>query len=1169
MDVLHTETGADDAELVARAEALATKLLAEANAANRGKERRQGRRIARLLDDPYGLSFVLALTDEVLRIRDPRRAARHLRSVLSFLSGPAFLGTLDRLALAGAVATAAALPRVVMPLVDARVRAELAAFVRAAEDRPLGRYIAGRRQQGTRVNLNLLGEAILGDEEAQRRLGAVEQLLARPDVEYVSVKISSVCAQINPAAFDTEVDRIGASLCRLYDTALRYRPAKFVNLDMEEYRDLHLTVAVFRNLLDRPAYAGLDAGIVLQAYLPDSVGVLDELLEWAGERHRRGGGRIKIRLVKGANLAMEQVVAELAGWEQAPFTSKEEVDANYKRLLEQALNREHAPAVRLGVATHNLFEAAWALTLAAARGVPEMIEMEMLEGMAPSMASAVRASAGGLLVYAPIAYKADHESVIAYLVRRFDENTGPENFLRHQFSLHPGSPQWEVERQRFSRAVAARHQPTIPTRWAQNRTVEERRGPVRPTGRFTNTADTDFSLAANRAWIAPHLVSLADQGVEVVPAVIAGETLDRTTPGVRLADGHDPARPSETAYRWVQVSPDLVDEAVAAAAPAGQRWRAADPASRRDVLLDVSAQLSARRGWLMGIMAREGGKTLAEGDPEVSEAADFARYYAERVADIVALEASGARFHPYGTVAVVPPWNFPLSIAVGGVTAALAAGNAVILKPAPEAVATGWALAEACWAAGVPRDLVQFVPCADDDAGRRLICHPDVGAVLLTGSWDTARMFLDWRPDLHLHAETSGKNAIIITAAADLDSAIADLVRSAFGNAGQKCSAASLAIVEASVYDDERFRRQLADAVRTLRSGPGWDTRTTMGPLIRPPESPLADALTTLEPGNTWLVEPQAVDGHRQLFTPGVKLGVRPGSFFHLTECFGPVLGLMRATDLDEAIDWQNATAYGLTAGLQSLDPEEITTWRDRVQAGNLYVNRHITGAIVARQPFGGWKRSVVGPGAKTGGPNYVSSLGRWEADGRPDPAVFEAAVRASLASDLAASDPSGLAAEANVLRYVPITRVLLRASASVTDHELRLVLAASRAIGVDTEVSSPVIRASLDVIVEDDETLATRLEVVSGFDKLRLLGAAGDRLRLAAHDAGLWVDDVAVVAHPTLEALRWLREQALSETRHRHGNITGRQVGPIDSRPSANLKSSNTSRSSISLACD
>ncbi len=1143
----------DGDELAARAEALATRILSEASAGRGASERRRSRRVARLLDDADGLAFVLALTDEVLRIRDRRRAARHLRELVASLGRPAFLGTVDGVLLRGGSALAERLPLFVMPLVTSRVRAELAPFVVSSEPRRLARYIARRRAAGTRINFNLLGEAVLGDDEADRRLHAVLDLLNRPDVDYVSVKISSICAQINPAAFDHEVERISARLRRLYDAARRYRPAKFVNLDMEEYRDLQLTVTAFRQVLDEERYAGLDAGIVLQAYLPDSTSVLDELAKWARDRHRRSGGRIKVRIVKGANLAMEDVTAELAGWPRPPYPTKADVDANYKRMLDVAIDPANRAALRVGVATHNLFEAAWALTVAETQGLETMIELEMLEGMAPSMANALHRAAGGLLLYTPLAAPSDNESVIAYLVRRFDENTGPENFLRHQFSLRPASPTWTAERDRFLAAVAERHTPTVPTRMTQDRAAEELR--PRPSagewGGFANEPDTDFSLAANRAWIGPHLLPLAAQGIDVVPLVIAGEEV--TPSGRALVAGYDPAEPDRPAYRWARADPALVDRAVAAAADAGERWRAASYDRRRHVLLDVAAELAARRGRLIGTMARDGGKILAEADPEVSEAIDFARYYAASLDGIDRLGRSGARFHPYRTVAVIPPWNFPLAIAAGGVTAALAAGAAVILKPAPETVATAWVLAEACWAAGVPRDLLQFVACADDEAGQRLVTHPDVDAVILTGAWETARMFLGWRPELRLHAETSGKNAVVVTATADLDTAVADLVRSAFGHAGQKCSAASLAIVEAGVYDDPRFRRQLADAVLSLRPGPGWAPTTTIGPLIRPPEGPLRDALDRLDPGESWLVEPAPVAGHQQLYTPGVKLGVRPGSTFHLTECFGPLLGIMRAADLDEAIRWQNAPAFGLTAGLQALDPAEIARWRDAVEVGNLYVNRHITGAIVRRQPFGGWKRSAIGPGTKAGGPNYVGSLGTWDADFGGDAADFEAAVGHSLGLDapsgLAATDPSGLAAEANVLRYRPLRRVLVRISEPAVPAALALALAAGRAARTAVTLSSTTRLEGLGpCIIEDDETLVARLPGL-GVDKVRFLGPPSDRLRLAAHDAGLWVDDGPVVAHPTIEARRWVREQAISETRHRHGNLTGRHWGPLDPR--------------------
>jgi RHH-type proline utilization regulon transcriptional repressor/proline dehydrogenase/delta 1-pyrroline-5-carboxylate dehydrogenase len=329
----------------------------------------------------------------------------------------------------------------------------------------------------------------------------------------------------------------------------------------------------------------------------------------------------------------------------------------------------------------------------------------------------------------------------------------------------------------------------------------------------------------------------------------------------------------------------------------------------------------------------------------------------------------------------------------------------------------------------------------------------------------------------------------------------------------------------------------LADAVRSLQVGPGWDLVTSMGPLIRPPEGPLRRAFTRLDPGERWLVAPEPRGSEGYVWSPGVKVGVQPGSMFHLTECFGPVLGVMRAADLDEAIRWQNQPAYGLTAGLHALDPAEIVRWRDSVHAGNLYVNRGTTGAIIRRQPFGGWKRSVVGPGAKAGGPNYVASLGTWPAvDTGVDVAAYEAGCREAWETMRVPQDPTGLAAEANAFRYRPLQTVLLWRGPAVPESAVACARAAAAATGVE------VIEAS---------GLAGRPDPADpwgvpggGIDKARLLGAVDDATRLAAHDAGWWVDDIPVAADPSRELLRWVREQAVSERLHRHGNITGRRRG-------------------------
>lgn len=598
-------------------------------------------------------------------------------------------------------------------------------------------------------------------------------------------------------------------------------------------------------------------------------------------------------------------------------------------------------------------------------------------------------------------------------------------------------------------------------------------------------------------------------------------------------------------------------------------WGARSGAERAAVLRQAAVVLEQRRSDLLEVMAAECGKTLDQGDPEVSEAIDFANYYAGLAEELDRVDGAFAR--PVGLTVVTPPWNFPVAIPAGSTLAALAAGSAVVVKPAGQARRCGAAMVEALWAGGVPRDVLQLVQVSESELGRQLISDPRVDRLVLTGAYETAELFRSFRPDLQLLAETSGKNALVVTPSADLDLAAKDVAYSAFGHAGQKCSAASLVILVGSVARSQRFRNQLVDAVTSLTVGEPSDPRSQMGPLIGPAEGKLLTALTTLGPGESWLVEPRRLDEAGRIWSPGVKDGVAPGSETHLTEFFGPVLGIMTADTLEDAIRLQNQVAYGLTAGLHSLDPVEVDQWVNAVEAGNLYVNRGTTGAIVRRQPFGGWKRSAVGTGTKAGGPNYLVALSDWQpapatahaplgdvarsilsaarADGVDDLARIER----SLASDAAAwateygvvRDVSRLAPERNVFRYLPHPVTVRLASSSTTD--LVRVVAAGLAAGADVTVSTyaelpPAVTDALASagaapVVEDDEAWSRRLRALDG-GRVRLVN--GDAA--AAHRTVAGRPDVAIHAQPVTESgrvemLPFLREQAVSITAHRFGN--------------------------------
>jgi len=1114
-------------DLAKKAVELTQQLLEKSRRLETPSETRSNQKLAGLMNDEPGKELTFCLTDQVFRPSEASRSAELFRSLVNRFGIPEHLSPIDRLLMkVGAVASRFA-PSIVMPAITRRLRAESRDVILPADPAALTSHIRMRKSQGAGINLNLLGEAVLGEEEAHRRLEQNLEALTSGTAIYLSLKLSSIFAEISLTAPDSTRGILADRLRLLYRAALGQSPAAFINLDMEEYRDLHLTIDVFKSVLSEPEFHQLRAGIVLQAYLPDTHPVQIELTEWARQRVKNGGAPIKVRIVKGANLAKEQADAAICGWPQAPYLTKAEVDANYLRMLDYACLPENAQAAHVGVATHNLFNVAYALILREHHGVSELVELEMLEGMAASQARAALQEAGSLLFYAPVVKESDFNAAIAYLIRRLDENTTPGNFLHDLFEIAPGNAAWTRQRDAFLAACAAKNDVSTEPQRLQNRLTET---PQTQDGGFQNTPDTDFSLPQNQSWLKTALEA-------------------------------------EEMSLGIDFQPTEADIEHTIATAANSDWHQTSREQRASLLKQAAVELARSRACLIGEMNREANKAPAEADVEISEAIDFANYYAHSFSQDYWND--GLEIEAIGPVLITPPWNFPCAIPCGGILAALAAGNPVIIKPAPETVRTARIMVECLWRAGIPRHALQFIAAPDNDLGRRLITDPRIASIILTGSSQTAELFLTWRPDLHLCAETSGKNALIITAAADPDGAIKDLVRSAFHHSGQKCSAASIALIEKSLLADQSFLERLRDAATSLHTGPATDPASVVTPLIQAPSENLLRGLTQLDPGESWLLKPTQPDPTNPcLWTPGIRLGVRPDSWVHRSELFGPVLSIIAFDSLDQAIEIQNSSALALTGGIHSLDPEEIALWKSKVEIGNAYINRPITGAIVQRQPFGGWKASSIGPGAKAGGSNYVAQFAKVRSKALPkleatiDPHVKElldnclalapsedhATLRAAaqnaaywFKNEFAKEhDPSNLAPESNHFRYRPVPEATLRftPALSLSNALITTLMAATAQVAITWSSETPLPEAiktvaeklGIKAITETPAALKERL-TATPCATLRSPGIPMLRIHSRNHSS-------PITPHARLELLPYFLEQSVSETRHRHGRL-------------------------------
>lgn len=1191
--------------IVDEAVALAETWQNRANELLTAEEKGIAQQMKRLATHPMDKVVLTKLIDQSFRSENTSRVADQVNALLREYGVPDFFSSVERLLVQMFMGFGRYIPSISVPKMIEKMRQDSSRAIIPGEPEMLKAHLRMRQKQGVRMNINHLGEAILGESEAQNRIETYINSLMDPEIEYISIKISTIYSQIHSLAFEHSVAILKERISRLFRTARNHffvrndgtEVPKFVNLDMEEYRDLEITATAFIRSLDQDDLQNYPAGIALQAYLPDSFNIQKQLTAWARARVEKGGSPIKIRIVKGANMEMEQLEAALHNWPLALYDNKLDVDANFKRMVHYGMIPENIKAANLGIASHNLFELAYAFKLAQQYGVTEHFSFEMLKGMADHVRRAIQEISGEVVVYAPVATRAQFMNAIGYLVRRLDENTAEENFLRHSFDLTTDSKTWTFLKNQFVASCYHKDRVGSDPYRIQNRSEEmfpEKMGTFHEK-EFQNEADTDWSLAANRNWAeairSKWKKDPQDPPLDI-PLVIGGDEKYSNRP---KNDCLDRSQSPETicVATYTQAVDEDVDQALAVAKSDPDGWRRTSMRHRHEILSKTAMEIRRLRGDLIGAAAAGTGKTFIEADPEVSEAVDFLEYYpfsTRTFNDLPNVRCSGK-----GVGLVISPWNFPIAIPCGGIAAALATGNTVVFKPSSDAVLPAWLLCQAFWNAGVSKNALQFLPCSGDNTGSRLVSHPDVDFIILTGSTGTGMSILQQQPGVVLSAETGGKNATIVTAISDRGQAIKHVLHSAFSNSGQKCSATSLLILEKEVYEDRRFKEQLIDAARSYSVGSVWHFENKMGPLIHPPKGDLKRALTQLEPGESWALKPENIDNNPCMWTPGIKWGVQPESTTHFTEFFGPLLGVMRADNLEHAIKLVNQTGYGLTSALESLDKREHAYWQQRIKAGNLYINRETTGAMVLRQPFGGMGKSSLGAGIKAGGPNYVAQFVDFEDIDVPqigaiknDHALLRLVqewhqklnwkqmreMKTDLTKTIRAiksylyhweqefsqeKDYFHLRGQDNIVRYLPAGVVLVRIHPEDSLFETLARIAAARISKCKPEVSLPqgldnmvsrflaskqgqIFRGNVPVVEQSDTELISMMPKVQ-----RIRYAKPNRVptqvMAAAAKMGFYISRNPVLMEGRIELLQYFQEQSVCHNYHRYGNLGERAI--------------------------
>lgn len=1114
------------------------------------------------LENLNSKAFIFESLDLAIRSKDEMRLAKQFLQIIDKYGIPKYLSFANKFYLQLFSNFGKHLPHKLVPLLQKKIFKNYEHLILYREKRNFEHYLEKKKKENLDLNISYMSEEASSEKEAKENLNAYLSFLDNPEIDYISVKLSSICPSMKNVAMEYSIEKASENLRPIYRKALE--KSKFVALDMETYDYFPIIINTFKRVLEEKEFEQFYAGITLQAYLPNSYSMQNHLTKWSLERVKKGRAPIQINLCRGAYLSYEQVASSIHGWPQATYLNKICTDANFRRMIFFGLTPQNLKGAHIGICTHNLFDIAYALVLRESYSIHPFVSFHLLEGRTLHIRKTLKLLLEDKLrIYTPICDSDKKDKSIYYIQRRLEELVGAESFLK---LLYHSYQDWESFESNFLLSFDQVSSISTSTRrsfWKKSVPLS-----VGVYEAFENEPNTDFTLPSKQKWQEKILKNCLHYKFKKIPLCIGGNEIfskDCMTNYLTSTSSH---------YSYCIASKELIELSICTAKENEKSWEQFPLDSKKEIIAKAASLYREKRASLIEAIMLDNCKILIDADSEISHSIDIMEYYIARLTKLKKME--DLSFSPKGTIYIASARSFPFSSALGGIIAALITGNCVIFKPPPNAVLSGWFLVSLLWEAGIPKNVLQFVNCSDKTTDETYLIDKRISSIILTGKSSTLQRFLQKNPLMDICSSSEGKNIMIISAISDKALAIKNLLQSAFSFSGQKYSCVSLAILEQEIYSDKKFLQDLVECAKNLKVGSIFDSHTEIGPLMQPLDDELLRALTTLEEGEEWLLKPIQDPKNPLLWSAGIKIGVTTKSSLYNKFLPLPLLGLMRAENLQDAIHMAN-NEWGLCASLQSLDKEEQKIWQTKIEAGNLYINTITTKAVIKRQPFGGCKKSSFGKGFKAGGPNYLLQCVRVHQSFLPKD---ERAVnkKVQILTDILKKfhrseeemniwfasianysywwhkmstfrDPMKIIGQDNFFGYVPLKSLTLRITENCSYVDILRICAAALTAELPLTISYDKTKTpqwtdlnALFAMIDEDEAQLIQRIFTNKISRLRMATKPSEQLKREASLATCFIDDSSVLANGRIEMLNYCREITISTDYHRYGNLGTRE---------------------------